>query len=182
MQFKFISILIGALIALSTSTSVKSESTEDIARLNFACERQADIYTTVATSKINNARIAFLQWQPAILAGRTSASASELCQHVSQKLEYLSNEYDLTSIHLIGTSIDSVPAVCASGGGKDCSELLFELHATRENASIVANEVLDSIAIDSAQFQSSESKTRGVQSFAYQVDFWSLLGLKLPNR
>ena len=177
MRHKFVPVLLTA-IAILTAMPVKAESTdENTPRLNFACELNKNVYHTVANSTANKARVPIFQWQPEVLV-QTNATPKELCDRVTQKLVDFSAKHDLSSVNFIGTSVNGLPAICASSSGRDCDEVLFELRPTREDDSVVANRVINSILAQNLQPENSEFRTRGVQSFAYQVDFWSLLGLK----
>jgi len=72
-----------------------------------------------------------------------------------------------------------LPVICANAGESECSKVLLTLHATSESeAAVVAKDVVNSILDKDLQLNKFESQARGVQSISYEVDFWSLFGLR----
>lgn len=177
--------LLSALIAtggMAIATPVMANS-ENTPLLNFTCQVEAGITTTVVQSSSGTAQIPIFHWKPEALANRTSKSPEELCGMVTQKLADYSAEYDLSSIKFIGTKQGELPAICANLGGSECSKTLLTLDPTEnEQASVVAGNLVNSILDKNLQSNKTEMRTRGVQSISYQVDFWSLLGLKFSNK
>ena len=181
MKNQFLLVLLAtAGIALPTPALADSEENP---QLNFLCQVNEGITTTVVQSPSEKSQIPIFHWKPEALANRTSENPEELCNMVTQKLADYSVDYDLSSINFIGTTQDQLPAICANAGGPECSKVLFTLDRPKnETASVVAANVVDSILDKNLQPKKTELRTRGVQSISYQVDFWSLLGLKFSNK
>ncbi|MEL6496515.1 MAG: COP23 domain-containing protein [Cyanobacteria bacterium J06623_7] len=154
----------------------------DTPELNFSCQVRDGVHTTIAQSVDGRAEIPIFLWKAAALDGKAADSPEELCGLVSQKLADLSVDYDISNINFIGTHQADIPMVCANTGGSECSSVLFTLNKTNDRAGFVAGDVVDAILAQDLQPEKQEFRTRGVQSISYQVDFWSLLGLKFSNK
>lgn len=185
MKTKLFPLLLTAGVTALASPAI-ANSAESEAKLNFSCQTIDGVATTVAQSSKGDAQIPVFHWQPEALANRTSDSPQELCNDVTQKLQALSADYDLSNLNFIGTTLiaeGEIPMVCATTGGPKCSKVLFSLNPTNEEkASAVAGSVVDAILDKNLEPQKTVlGPTRGVQSISYQVDFWSLLGLGIKS-
>lgn len=172
-------LAVGAMTVATTSTVANSAETP---QLNFACEISQGVPTTVAQYAGDDKKQPVFHWKEEILASKSTSSPQQLCEMVSQKLESYSAEgYDLSKLNFVGTAQGGLPVICANTAGvPECSKVLLTL-APAEQADIVADKVVSAILDPNLQHQKETvgSNDRGVQSFAYQVDFWSLLGLNL---
>lgn len=178
MKTKCLSALLATgTIALTTPVLANSP---DEPNLNFSCQVTEGVPTTVAKSSKSDIQLPIFHWKQEALTFKSSDSPEQLCQMVSEKLENYSAEgYDLSSINFVGTEQGGLPVICANAGETDCSKILVSLHPTSESqAATVAKDVVNSILDKNLQRNKFESRARGVQSISYQVDFWSLLGLR----
>lgn len=178
MKTKCLSALL-ATGAIALATPVLANSPDEPS-LNFSCQLTEGIPTTVAQSSESEIQQPIFHWKQEALTSKSSDSPEQLCQMVSEKLENYSAEgYDLSSINFVGTEQGGLPVICANAGETDCSKILVSLHPTAESqAANVAKDVVSSILDKDLQSNKFESRARGVQSISYQVDFWSLLGLR----
>jgi hypothetical protein len=171
-------ITVGTITVLSSTVANSHETPE----LNFSCETIKGVPTTVAQNAENGTKLPVFHWKDKVLASRSSSSSRQLCTMVSEKLEnYSVQGYDLSKLSFIGTAQGELPVICANTAGvPECSKVLLTLSPT-DRADIVADEVVSGILDKDLSHQKEVvgSNDRGVQSFAYQVDFWSLLGLNL---
>ena len=173
-------LAVGAITAATTTVANSAETPQ----LNFACEVSQGVPTTVAQRAGDEAKLPILHWKKEVLEYKSSSSPQQLCDMVSQKLEnYSAQGYDLSKLSFIGTAQDGLPVICANAntmGRPECSKVLLTL-APVDRADTVADEVVSNILNEDLPHQREviDSDERGVQSFAYQVDFWSLLGLNL---
>ena len=179
MKTKLSAILAVGAMTVATSTVANSAETP---QLNFACEVSQGVPTTVAQYAGDDTKLSIFHWKEEVLASKSSSSPQELCNMVSQKLENYSAEgYDLSKLNFVGTAQGGLPVICANTAGvPECSKVLLTL-APAEQADIVADEVVSGILDEDLPHQREVvgSDERGVQSFAYEVDFWSLLGFNL---
>jgi len=186
MKTKLFSVLLATGVAALATPAIVNSAETDASKLSFDCQTIDGVATTVAQSTTGDTQISVFHWKPEVFANRTSDSPKQLCNDVTQKLEALAVDYDLSEIHFIGNTMSPdghIPTVCATFGGFQCSKVLFSLDATRnEMASVVAGNVVDAILDENLQPQRKVMRTRGVQSISYQVDFWSLLGLKFSDK
>jgi hypothetical protein len=139
----------------------------------FSCQLNEGSLTTVATT--NNGI-----WQPVFHWNReqvtTLANPQQLCDSVSQKLNnYLTEGHDLSSVTFKAQEHLGLPAICVAEQHKQCSLLLFTLEPS-PRPHLFANTTLASILDQDLQTSPIKSQDRGVQSTAYQVNFWQLLG------
>ena len=180
MKTKSIPVLLAAgAMAIASSTVANAADTPEF---SFSCQVKEGVPTTVAQSVDGSSEMPVFHWKAEALDNRTSSSPDELCSSVSQKLADLSAEYDISNISFIGTEQAGVPMICANTDSQECGNVLFTLNKTTEKPSVVAGNVVDSILAQNLQPEKKEFSTRGIQSFAYQVNFWSLLGLKFSDK
>ncbi|MEM7590435.1 MAG: COP23 domain-containing protein [Cyanobacteria bacterium P01_A01_bin.83] len=181
MKTTYLSALLAAMGAMTIATSTSANPSEQ-PQLNFSCQLNEGVPTTVAQSPESDTQLPVFHWKKEALASKSTDSPEQLCNIVSEKLEnYSSQGYDLSSINFVGTVLqDEFPVICANADENgDCSKILLTLKPVTEvDPAIVANDVVDSILDKNLQPQKSQSRDRGVQSISYQVDFWSLLGLR----
>lgn len=178
MKTKCLSALLAAgTMALATPVFADSS---DQPQLNFYCQITGGVPVTVAKSANSETQLPIFHWRPEALRYKSSDSPEQLCNMVSEKLEsYSAQGYDLSSINFVGTQQGGLPVICANAGESDCSKILLTLHPVSESeAESVARDVVDSILDKNLQSKKVEYRARGVQSISYQVDFWSLLGLR----
>ena len=172
-------ILAVGTMTVATSTVANSAETP---QLNFTCEVSQGVPTTVAQYAGDDTKLSIFHWKEEVVASKSSSSPQQLCNMVSEKLEnYSAQGYDLSKLSFVGTAQGGLPVICANTAGvPECSKVLLTL-APAEQADIVADEVVSGIIDKDLPHQKEivGSNDRGVQSFAYQVDFWSLLGLNL---
>ncbi|MEO0835960.1 MAG: COP23 domain-containing protein [Cyanobacteria bacterium J06642_3] len=141
----------------------------------FSCESDQGRLTTVATNKD-------LIQQPVFHWSRTQeptvANPQQLCNSVSQKLNnYIAQGNSLSAVTFRAQSQMDLPAVCVAESDKPCSLLLFTL-APNPKPDQFANAILTEILDGDLQTSPVKSQDRGVQSIAYEVDFWQLLGFR----
>ena len=162
------------------TTSVANSA--ETPQLNFTCEVSQGVPTTVAQYAGDDTKLPIFHWKDEVLASRSTSSPQQLCNMVSDKLEnYSAQGYDLSKLSFVGTAQGGLPVICANTAGvPECSKVLLTL-APAQQADIVADQVVSGILDKDLPHQKEIVGTneRGVQSFAYQVDFWSLLGLNL---
>lgn len=177
MKTKYISACLATgLLSLGASSSWAESSS--VAKLNFSCQNNQGIPTTVAQKSGSETVVPVFHWKNEALP--TSMDAKQLCDRVSAKLEdYSAQDYDLSTLGFSSAEQAGLPAICATGKDNgDCSLVLFTLAPT-DNPVNSANEVLDAILDRSLQSNKHVSSDRGVQSISYQVNLWDILGLKL---
>lgn len=179
MKTKLSAIVAVGAMTVATSTVANSAETP---QLNFACEVSQGVPTTVAQYSGDDTKLPIFHWKDEVLASRSTSSPQQLCNMVSDKLgNYSAQGYDLSQLSFIGTAQGGLPVICANTAGvPECSKVLLTL-SPADRADIVADEVVSGIIDRDLPHQKEivGSNDRGVQSFAYQVDFWSLLGLNL---
>ena len=179
MKTKSIPVLLAAGAIAIASSGVANAA--DAPKLSFSCQVREGIPTTIAQSVDGSTEIPFFYWKAEALANRTSNSPDKLCNDVSQKLADLSVNYDLSNIKIVGTAQGGLPTICVNTEGENCSKMLFTLGIT-EKPDVVAGDVVNSILAQNLQPEKKDFRTRGVQSISYQVDFWSLMGLKFSDK
>ena len=171
-------ITVGAITVLAPAAANSAETPE----LSFSCELTQGVPTTVAQYAKDETKLPIFHWKDEVLASKSSSTPQQLCTMVSQKLEnYSAQGYDLSKLSFVGTAQGGLPVICANTSGvPECSKVLLTL-SPADQADIVADEVVSGILDKDLPHQKEivGSNDRGVQSFAYQVDFWSLLGLNL---
>ncbi len=178
MKIKYLSALLATgAIALSIPAIANSS---DEPSLNFFCQVTEGVPITVAKSTESEIQLPIFHWKKEALTYKSDDSPEQLCNMVSEKLENYSDQvYDLSSINFVGTEQGGLPVICANAGETDCSKILLTLRPVSESEPAnVARDVVDSILDKNLQLKKFEYRTRGVQSISYQVDFWSLLGLR----
>ena len=173
-------ITVVTITVLSPTVANSAETPE----LNFTCETIQGVPTTVAQYAENDIKQPVFHWKYEVLASRSSSTPQQLCNMVSEELEnYSAQGYDLSKLSFIGTAQGELPVICANTAGvPECSKVLLTL-SPANRADLVADEVVSGILDRDLSHQKEVvgSNDRGVQSFAYQVDFWSLLGLNLKD-
>lgn len=177
MKTKYISACLATgLLALGASSSWAESSS--VSELNFACQDNQGIPTTVAQKSSGESILPVFHWKSEALP--TSMNPQQLCDRVSAKLEdYSAQGYDLSTVGFSSAEQAGLPAICAtSKDNGDCSLVLFTLAPT-DNPVNRANEVLNAILDKNLQTNKHVSSDRGVQSFSYRVNFWDMLDLKL---
>ena len=141
----------------------------------FSCQLNEGSLTTVATTN-DGARQPVFHWNQDQVT--TLANPQQLCDSVSQKLNnYLADGNDLSSVTFKAQEQMGLPAVCIAEQDNQCSLLLFTLEPS-SRPRIFANNTLASILDPNLQTNPIKSQDRGVQSTAYKVNFWQLLGWK----
>ena len=179
MKTKHLSAILAVGATIATSTVANSAETP---QLNFACEVLQGVPTTVAQYAGDDTKLPILHWKEEVLKFKSSSSPQQLCDMVSEKLEnYSAQGYDLSKLSFVGTAQGELPVICANAntvGRPECSKVLLTLEPVNK-ADTVADEVVNGILDKDLPHQREvvNSDERGVQSFAYKVDFWSLLGL-----
>ena len=164
-------VAIGA-IALSTSPAF-SESNLSSER-TFFCQINNDIPTTLAKTG-NGQVLPIFHWKAEALPPQTDLQ--QTCDFVAEKLEnYLVSQGDLTAVSFKSARLENIPAICLAGENKDCNLVLLTLLPV-EKPIETANEVLESILDPQLQADKAVYNDRGIQSTAYSIDFWQLLGL-----
>ena len=170
---------LSALLATTAmvATPAMADSLDD-SKLNFSCQIDRGVPTTLVQFSENEAQLPIFHWKPEAVANKSNDTPQQLCNVVAQKLKsYSAQGYDLSKINFIGTEQGGLPVICANAGGTNCSKILLTLNKA-EQPNVVASNLVDSILDKNLQPQKFEYRDRGVQSISYQVDFWSLLGWK----
>ena len=172
-------LAVGAITVATTPTVADSAETP---QLNFVCESSKGVPTTVAQYAGDDTKLPIFHWKKEVLASKSTSSPQQLCNMVSEKLKnYSAQGYDLSKLSFVGTAQGAMPVICANTAGvAECSKVLLTL-SPADQADIVADEVVSGILDKDLPHQKEVVgiDERGVQSFAYQVDFWTLLGLNL---
>ena len=170
-----LSAFVIAIFALNSISQQSAKASDPI----FSCQSDQDILTTIAKSKNGQTKPIF-HWN--LSEVNTSAEPQQLCDSVTQKLNsYQQAGNDLSSlIFKAGTvlddeSLETLPAICIAGVENPCKVALFTLSSST-NPQVAASQALDSILDKDLQDSPAKSTTRGLQSTAYKVDFWQLLG------
>lgn len=175
----FSTLLITSAIAMGAAPALAD--TADAPKLNFACQANNGVPTTVAQYAGGEETMTIFTWKQEALQYKTDATPQELCDNVTAKLENYSAEgYDLSKVSFVGTKehVTGLPAICASGGSgvPTCSKVLLTLNRSHD-AEIDAEQVVSAILNPQLQGEVQKYSDRGIQSTAYQVNFWDLFGL-----
>jgi Circadian oscillating protein COP23 len=162
---------IGAIAFATTPAFGESDLSSET---TFFCQTDNNIPTTLA--KTSNGRVLpIFHWKADALPPQTDLQ--QTCNSVSEKLEnYLVSEEDLAAVSFKSTKLDNIPAICLAGENKDCNLVLVTLLPVDKPIE-TANEVLESILDPQLQANKAIYNDRGIQSTAYSIDFWQLLGL-----
>ena len=183
MKTKYLSaILVTGAMVFGAAPAI-SESSE-VSELNFFCQEVNGVPTTLAQADGNEVKMPVFHWKQEALAPHSYDTPQQLCDRATAKLEdYSAQGYDLSEVSFIGAAQSGLPSICASSTRNgDCSKVLLTLSST-EKPDVVAKDIVDSIiAKDLRQFKQEGFNDRGLQSTSYQVNFWSLLGLKLLSK
>ncbi len=167
-----LSLLAISAIALATTpafgeSDLSSEKT-------FFCQTKDNVPTTLAKTS-NGQVLPIFHWKSEALPPKTDLQ--QTCDFVSEKLEnYLASEEDLAAVSFKSTRLENIPAICLAGENKDCNLVLLTLLPV-EKPIETANAVLESILDPQLQANKAVYNDRGIQSTAYSIDFWQLLGL-----
>jgi hypothetical protein len=165
--------LLTAIAIFSSTNPVHSESKLP-SEQTFFCQTDEDTPTTVAKSSNGELQPIF-HWKSTALPPNTNPEA--ICSRVSQQLEnYLVSQNNLSTMGFKSTKLENIPIICATDKDNNCQTVLLSLNPV-ENPVQTANSVLNSTLDSQLQKNKITSRDRGVQSFAYQVNFWQLLGL-----
>ncbi len=176
MKTKYISACLATgLLALGASSSWAESAS--VSKLNFSCQVNEGIPTTVAQKSGGEDTLPVFHWKNEALP--TSIDPQQLCDRVSAKLEdHSARGYDLSTFGFSSAEQAGLPAICATGKDDgDCNLVLFTL-APADNPVNKANEVLNAILDKSLQSNKRVSSDRGVQSISYQVNILHMFGLK----
>ena len=139
----------------------------------FSCQLNEGSLTTVVTTSDGLLQPVF-HWNRDRVT--TLANPQQLCDSVSQKLnDYLAVGNDLSSVTFKAQESMGLPVICISEQNERCSLLLFALEPS-SRPYLSANNTLASILDRDLQTSPIKSQDRGVQSTAYKVNFWQLLG------
>jgi Circadian oscillating protein COP23 len=172
MKIKYLYTLL-ATGAISLAAYPAIAESADAPQLNFACQMNEGIPTTVAQDPKSGKTLPIFTWKQEALSHIASDTPQQLCENVTSKLQMQSeNGYDLSQITFFGTQQADLPTVCASVG-KTCSTVLFTLRATEDPAND-AQDVVVAILNPNLQENKIVYTDRGVQSTSYQVNFWDL--------
>ena len=173
MKSKYLSSLLTTATLAFGMTIVAGESTIASESV-FSCQLNEGNLTTIVTSNDGVSQPVF-HWNRDRVTNL--ANQQQLCDSVSQKLNsYLAGGKNLSSVTFKPLESMGLPAVCLTEQDKECSLLLFTLEPSFR-PQIVANNVLASILDENLQTIPIRFQERGVQSTAYQVNFWHLIGL-----
>ncbi|MEM8830581.1 MAG: COP23 domain-containing protein [Cyanobacteria bacterium P01_G01_bin.19] len=139
----------------------------------FSCQLNENNLTTVVTNNDGLLQPVF-HWNRDQVS--TLANPHQLCDSVSQKLNnYLAIGKDFSSVTFKAQESMGLPVICIAEPDDRCSLLLFTLEPSPKPY-LSANNMLASILDSDLQTIPIKSQDRGVQSTAYKVDFWQLLG------
>lgn len=175
-SLSLLSFLFTAAIALGT-TPAHSES-DSSSEKTFFCQTHDNIPTTLAKTS-NGEILPIFHWKSEALPAQNDPQ--QTCDFVSKQLDnYLVSEDDLATVSFKSARLENIPAICLAGENNDCNLVLLTLLPV-EKPIETANEVLASILDPKLQNNKIVSNDRGVQSTAYQISFWQLLGLGFDN-
>lgn len=184
MKTKYLSaLLVTGAMALGTTPAI-AQSSEEPEQLNFSCQVVNGVPTTLAQSADSEATMPIFHWKQEAVRNYTHDTPKQLCDRATAELEsYSAQGYNLSKISFVGTEQLGLPAICANtAGGSNCNKVLLTL-AKNKQADIVAKNIVDSIIDkDLQQYKQEGFNDRGLQSTSYQVDFWSLFGLKFLGK
>jgi hypothetical protein len=140
----------------------------------FFCQTDGNIPKTIAKTG-NGEILPIFHWKAEALPPQTDLQ--QTCNSVSEKLEnYLVSQKDIPAVNFKSTKVDNIPAICLAGANNNCNLVLLTLLPV-EKPIETANKVLESILDPQLQANKAVSNDRGIQSTAYSIDFWQLLGL-----
>lgn len=182
MKTKYLSaLLVTSAMTLGSIPAVAESS--GVPELNFSCQVVDGVPTTLAQPSGSEVTMPVFHWKQDALAPHSYDTPQQLCDRATDKLEdYSAQGYDLSEISFIGAAQSGLPSICASTKNGDCSKVLLTLSST-EQPDVVAKDIVDAIiAKDLKQFKQEGFNDRGLQSTSYQVNFWSLFGLKFLSK
>ncbi len=166
------SLLTTAALALGLTLvgGVPAEASDPI----FSCQSNKGLLTTVAKNNDGIGKPVF-HWNREQVD--TLANSQQLCDSVSQKLNnYVAEGNNLSSVTFKAQEQMGLPAICVAEQYQQCSLLLFTLKPSAK-PHLAANNALALILDQDLQTSPIKFQDRGVQSTAYKVNFWQLLGL-----
>ena len=174
MKTKYLSSLLATMAIAFLATPVYGESNVP-SEPTFFCQTSNNQPTTLAKTK-NGEVLPVFHWNKAALPA--NINLQQTCDRVSEKLEnYLVANQNISAVSFKGVKLDNIPVICLAGVKNDCQLVLLTL-APAEKPVSTANEVLESILDPKLQANRVVSQERGLQSTAYPISFWQLLGLK----
>ncbi len=176
MKIKHLSLipLLTAIAVILGATPAHGESSLSATK-TFICQTEGNTPMTIAKTG-NGEPQSIFHWKSEVFPGETNLE--QLCNSVSQQLEnHLTSEGKLSPIGFKATNLENLPTICLTGTNNECQKVLLTLPPV-ETPVLTANLVLDSILDPQLQENKIAASDRGVQSYYYQVDIWSLLGLK----
>ena len=139
----------------------------------FSCQSNEGSLTTVAKTNDGLSHPVFYWNKDQEI---TFSNPQQLCDSVSQKLnDYLAEGKDLSSVTFKAQEQMGLPAICVAEEYQQCSLLLFTLKPSPRPYDF-AHQALAAILDQDLQTSPIKSQNRGVQSIAYKVNFWQLLG------
>lgn len=172
-HFSLLTLLTAIAVVLGTTPAI-GESTSSSEK-TFVCQANGDVPITVAKTSDGEMQPIFY-WKNEAFSDDTNPE--QLCNTVSNQLEnYFALEKKSSPIGFKGTNLENIPTVCLTGKDNECQVILFTLAPVTRPVE-AANLVLDSILAPQLQENKITDRVRGVQSHYYQVNIWSLLGLK----
>lgn len=172
MKNKYVSSLL-ATATLTLGMALIAGEPSFASKLDFSCQSHDGSLTTVATNN-DGAKQSVFHWNSDQASNLTNPQ--QLCNSVSQKLNnYLAKDKQLSSLTFKPQEHGGLPAICVAEQNKQCSLLLFTLEPDSEPYEF-ASTTLASILDQDLQTTPIRSSDRGIQSTAYQVNFWQLLG------
>lgn len=176
MKIKHLSLLplLTAIAVMLGPTPANGESSLSSAQ-TFVCQAKGNTPMTVAKTGNGETQPIFY-WKSEALPADTNPE--QVCHRVSQQLEdNLTLEDQFSPIGFKGTNLENLPTICLTTNDNQCQVVLLTLPPV-EKPLQAANLVLDSILAPQLQDNKIAARDRGVQSYYYQIDIWSLLGLK----
>lgn len=174
MKTKYLTSLLATTAIAFLATPVYGESNVS-SEPTFFCQTSNEQSTTLAKTK-NGEVLPVFHWHQATLPA--NINLQQTCDLVSEKLDdYLVANQSLSTASFKGAKLDNIPVICLAGANNECQLVLLTL-APAEKPVSTANEVLESILDPKLQTNRVVSRERGLQSTAYPISFWQLLGLK----
>ncbi|MCC0179396.1 hypothetical protein I4641_20760 [Waterburya agarophytonicola K14] len=174
MKSKYLSSLL-TTVTIAFSLVLLGETPAFPSKPIFSCQSNEGSLTTVATNN-DGIKQSVFHWN--LDPETTLANPQQLCDSVSQKLNnYLTVGNNLSSVTFKAQEQLGLPAVCVAKQSEQCSLLLFTLRPSLKPA-LFANTALASILDRDLQTSPIKFQDRGVQSTAYEVNLWQLLGWK----
>lgn len=173
MKSKYLSSLL-TTATLAFGITIVGEVSTIASEPVFSCQLNKGNLTTVVTTSDGLMQPVFHWYRQ---RATILANPQQLCNSVSLKLNnYLAEGKDFSSVTFKPLEQMGLPAICVAEPEQQCDLLLFTLEPSSK-PHFLANNVLRSILDEDLQTSPIEFRERGVQSTAYQVNFWKLIGL-----